>query len=193
MKSHLIYATVIIYIILVLAFSSCSSVVIDEEDHILDDLYLGEVWNEIDSKLVAAQFVNELSASVTITGFSDEHGRGPEISVSKIVNLSDEHIDSDEFTKNILLQLKKTDHLQTIETPQPSPNNIGRLLSEETPNIRFRGDFHIIGSIDLIPEDNDGFKTYRAMAKVINDKQETVLIMIREVRKLILPEDDLPI
>lgn len=180
-------------LVLTLALVSCASIGVGDVENDIADLYPAEAWNQKDSQLVAAQFVNELAANEIIRSFPENEGRKAEIAVSKIFNNSDESIDTGFFTAELLRKLQNRDNLETVASKQPSPGNVDAILNGDNLHVRFNGDFLITGVIDVVQDDSEDFKTYRAIARIIDHNADTVLTMIREVRKLLIPEEEPPL
>jgi uncharacterized protein (TIGR02722 family) len=154
-------------------------------------------WNDTDSRLVAEEMIVDVLARPWLERFSDENDTEPVVIVGDIRNLSDEHIDTTPFVKDIERELINSGVVRFVATAeereqirdertdqqtQSSEETVKR-LGEET-----GADFMLRGSISSTVDAVEGVRAvfYQVDMELINiESNEKVWIGSKEIKKVI--------
>ena len=154
-------------------------------------------WNDTDSRLVAEEMVRDVMGRPWLNDFRSAEGRKPVLIVGRIRNLSDEHIDTTPFVKDIERELINSGQVTFVASDseregvrdermdqqyEASDESIKR-LGEET-----GADFMLIGSITSQVDAIEGERAtlYQVDMELINiETNEKVWLGTKKIKKLV--------
>lgn len=91
----------LILLCLALAFTGCSSKKVISRVDTNETIDLSGNWNDTDSRLVATEMISDALAKPWLVNFAKNKGQNPAVIVGYVKNLTDEHIPSETFVKDI--------------------------------------------------------------------------------------------
>ncbi len=154
-------------------------------------------WNDTDSKLVAQQMIQDLTYRSWLNEFSMQEGRKPVIIVGTIRNLSQEHIQTATFIKDIERELINAGQVKFVASKQEREEIRGERLeqqsfaSDETAKrlaAESGADFMLQGGIKSTIDASGGTaaKYYQIDLELINvETNEKVWIGNKQIKKII--------
>ncbi len=100
-KSRLLFTLALVSVV---ALTGCRNNKVErvETDETID---LSGYWNDIDSQLVSKEMIANIAAHPWIEEYREKSGKKPVVIVGTIRNLSDEHIETETFTKDLEREL----------------------------------------------------------------------------------------
>ncbi len=104
----------IIIVVMMLALLGCGAtktVTRIETDTVTD---LSGRWNDTDSRFVSKEMIADCLSRVWLTDFAVANGRKPVVTVGYIGNKTDEHIDSETFTKDFERELINSGQIKFV-------------------------------------------------------------------------------
>lgn len=185
-----------IFLVLALAVSGCTTRTVQRTaaDEQTD---LSGRWNDTDSRLVAEEMIDDVLNRPWLQRFMDAEGEQPVVVVGDVRNLSQEHIDTNPFIKDIERELVNSGMVRFVagdeqraairaermdQQTQASRETIAR-LGEET-----GADFMLQGSISSVVDAIEGQRAvfYQVDMELINiETNEKVWIGSKEIKKII--------
>ena len=100
MKSRLLF---ILALVTVVALVGCKTKV--ERVGVDETIDLSGRWNDSDSQLVSAEMIADISTRPWIEEYTAKNGKKPVVIVGTVRNKSDEHIETETFTKDLEREL----------------------------------------------------------------------------------------
>ena len=100
MKSRLLF---ILALVTVVALAGCKTKV--ERVGVDETIDLSGRWNDSDSQLVSAEMIADISTRPWIEEYTAKNGKKPVVIVGTVRNKSDEHIETETFTKDLEREL----------------------------------------------------------------------------------------
>jgi len=73
-------------------------------------------WNDTDARLVAQEMISDCLTRVWLTDFAAANGRKPVVTVGRIRNETDEHINTETFTKDFERELINSGQVKFVGT-----------------------------------------------------------------------------
>ena len=142
-------------------------------------------WNDTDSRLVAEEMVTDCLKRPWLTDFAAKEGRKPVVTVSRIRNLSSEHINTETFTTDFERELINSNQVKFVaakvqrEDVHEERTYQQEFASPETMK-RFRqetgADYVLVGAIKTIVDQEEG-------AKVVFYQTDLELIHVESAEK----------
>ena len=169
-----------ILIIALIMLSSCASqntqVTRLSDDEIPD---LSGRWNATDSRDVSQQMIMSMFSSGWLPIFKSEEDRSPRIILGKIANLSDEHIETDIFMKDIERELTNSGKVKIVsskgerqEVREERHDQQGYASDESVKALanESAADYMLMGSIKSLRDviDNQQVITYQVDLELVN-------------------------
>ena len=154
-------------------------------------------WNDTDSKLVAAEMIEDVLKRPWRSDFSDGEGRKPVIIVGMVQNKSSEHIESETFIKDLEREFINSGAIRVVqnsvfrEKMREERADQGEFASPETQSKwgkELGADFMLFGVITSI---TDGYKKEKTVSYKVNlelanlETNEKVWIGNKEIKKYI--------
>lgn len=154
-------------------------------------------WNDTDARLVAEEMIEDLLRRPWLERFQSNEAREPVVIVGRVRNLSEEHIDTTTFIKDIERELINSGMVRFVASAdergalrderldqqgQASPETLAR-LGEET-----GADFMLLGTIASNVDAIDGERSifYQVNLELVSiENNEKVWIGEKEIKKLI--------
>lgn len=104
-------ALILLLAALVAGCSSSRQVTRLETDSTTD---LSGRWNDTDARLVAQEMISDCVSRVWLTDFAAAAGRKPVVTVGRIRNMTDEHINTETFTKDFERELLNSGQVKFV-------------------------------------------------------------------------------
>ncbi|MCP4459871.1 MAG: penicillin-binding protein activator LpoB [Cytophagales bacterium] len=154
-------------------------------------------WNDTDSKLVAAEMIEDVLKRTWRSNFSDDEGRKPVIIVGMIQNKSSEHIEPETFIKDLEREFINSGTIRVVENSvfrekmREERADQGEFASPETQSQwgkELGADFMLFGVITSI---TDSYKKEKVVSYKVNlelanlETTEKVWIGDKEIKKYI--------
>jgi len=154
-------------------------------------------WNDTDSKLVAAEMIEDVLKRPWRGNFSDDEGRKPVIIVGMIQNKSSEHIEPETFIKDLEREFINSGTIRVVqnsvfrEKMREERADQNEFASPETQSKwgkELGADFMLFGVITSI---TDGYKKEKVVSYKVNlelanlETNEKVWIGDKEIKKYI--------
>lgn len=152
-------------------------------------------WNDTDARLVAQEMISDCLSRVWLTDFAAAQGRKPVVTVGRIRNVTDEHINTETFTKDFereLLNAGQVKFVGTMDERQDvreeradqseyaSAETIKQLRNETG------ADFVLLGAVKTITDEAEGQRVvfYQTDLELINvESNEKVWIGTKKIKK----------
>lgn len=152
-------------------------------------------WNDTDARLVAEEMIADCLTRSWITEFAVSNGKKPVVTVGNIRNQSNEHIDTEIFTKDFERELINSSRVRFVassdqrdevrseradQSENASRETMKRLRQETG------ADFILVGSIKTIVDQARGINVifYQTDLELINiESNEKVWIGSKEIKK----------
>ena len=154
-------------------------------------------WNDTDARLVAEEMIDDALRRPWLERFADEQAREPVVIVGRVRNLSEEHIDTTTFIKDIERELINSGTVRFVasaqerdalrderldQQEQASAETLSRLGEETGADFMLQGT--IASTIDAIEGQRSIF--YQINLELISiETNEKVWIGEKEIKKLI--------
>lgn len=195
MKKILLLSILTIAIILLSSCASQNTQVTRVSDDEIPDL--SGRWNATDSRDVSQQMIMSMLSSAWLPNFRSEEDRAPRIILGKITNLSDEHIETDIFMKDIERELTNSGKVKFVSSKgerkgiREERQDQQSYASDETVKSlanEAAADFMLIGSIKSLRDaiDNQQVITYQVDLELVNiETNEKVWLETLPKNKLI--------
>jgi len=152
-------------------------------------------WNDTDSRLVAQEMVSDCLMRVWVTDFAAAHGQKPVVTVGTIRNMSNEHINTETFTKDFERELINSGKVRFVaskgqraeireermEQREFASRETMKQLREET-----GADFVLVGAIKTILDQVEGKKVifYQTDLELIHvENMEKAWIGTKKIKK----------
>ena len=154
-------------------------------------------WNDTDSKMVAAEMINDVLQRPWRENFSSSEGRKPVIVVGIVQNKSSEHIESETFIKDLEREFINSGTIRVVqnslfrEKMREERAEQGEFASPETQaqwGKELGADFMMFGVITSI---TDSYKSEKVVSYKVNlelaniETNEKVWIGDKEIKKYI--------
>lgn len=154
-------------------------------------------WNDTDSKMVAAEMINDVLQRPWRENFSSAEGRKPVIVVGIVQNKSSEHIESETFIKDLEREFINSGTIRVVqnslfrEKMREERAEQGEFASPETQaqwGKELGADFMMFGVITSITDSykNEKVVSYKVNLELANlETNEKVWIGDKEIKKYI--------
>lgn len=154
-------------------------------------------WNDTDSRLVSEKMIESLSSTDLVRDFMIENEKRPVIIVGNVRNLTDEHINTNTFIKDIEREIVKSRWLtfvaSKVEREEIRDERLEQQIyaSEETAKQMLAetgADFMLRGSIDIINDSagNQLVKYYQVNLELVNiENNEKYWVDSKKIKKVI--------
>ena len=155
-------------------------------------------WNDYDAQLVSQEMITDCLDKPWLTTHMKEKQKNPVVIVGHIENRSDEHINTQVFTKELERSLLNSGKVNFVASPQErdqvreeredqqrgntSPESLKKMGRE------LGADFMLIGSLNSVKDEVKGKMAsfYQANLELINlETNEKVWIGQKEIKKMI--------
>ncbi|MEQ8713571.1 MAG: penicillin-binding protein activator LpoB [Cyclobacteriaceae bacterium] len=184
------------FLALALAISACSQRTVTRvsPDQQID---LSGRWNDIDSKLVAEEMINDVLSRPWREDFTRASGNKPVMIVGMISNKTSEHIESETFIKDIEREMINSGMVRIVQNSvfreklREERANQGEFASPETQSRWGRelgADFMLFGVMTSITDSygKDKVVSYKVNLELANlETNEKVWIGDKEIKKAI--------
>jgi penicillin-binding protein activator len=159
---------------------------------------LSGLWNDTDSRLIAAEMIDDCLRSPWINQFQQKSNRPPVVIVGMVKNQSHEHVNSDVFTKDLERSLLNSGRVQfvaskgeRIEVREERDEQQKGFTDPET--VKKIGketgaDFILIGSLNSVKDEIQGRYVilYQANLELVNlENNQKVWIGQTHLKKLV--------
>jgi len=154
-------------------------------------------WNDTDSRLVAEEMIRDCLSRGWVTDFAAAHGAKPVVTVGTIRNKTDEHVDTETFTKDFERELINSGKIRFVAGKdqraeiRSERQEQQEFASRETMK-RFReetgADFVLVGSVKTIKDSEGGRQVtyYQTDLELINvETNEKAWIGTKKIKKFI--------
>lgn len=187
---------VVLAVLTAFGLSSCFSIVVQRTaaDQQTD---LSGRWNDTDARLVAEEMISDALSRPWLERFSEAQAREPVVIVGRVRNLSEEHIDTTTFIKDVERELINSGAVRFVasaqerdalrderldQQEQASAETLSRLGEETGADFMLQGT--IASTIDAIEGQRSIF--YQINLELISiETNEKVWIGEKEIKKLI--------
>ncbi|MDP8220537.1 MAG: penicillin-binding protein activator LpoB [Candidatus Stygibacter frigidus] len=195
MKKVLFLSILTIALILLSSCASQNTKVTRVSDDEIPDL--SGRWNATDSRDVSQQMIMSMLSSGWLPNFRNEEDRAPRIILGKIANLSDEHIETDIFMKDIERELTNSGKVKFVSAKnertyiREERNDQQSYASDETVKAlanETAADYMLMGSIKSLRDvvENQQVITYQVDLELVNiETNEKVWLETLPKNKLI--------
>ncbi len=152
-------------------------------------------WNDTDSRLVAQEMISDCLMRVWLTDFAAAHGQKPVVTVGTIRNMSNEHINTETFTKDFERELINSGKVRFVA----SKDQRSEIREERQEQYEFASretvkrlrqetgaDFVLLGSVKTILDQVEGKKVvfYQTDLELINvESMEKAWIGTKKIKK----------
>lgn len=189
--------TLVLLSIILLSMFGCGPSVRVERTSPSTTTDLSGRWNDTDAKLVAQEMIGDVLNKVWYTNFLKNNGREPVIIVGTVRNLSDEHIETEVFIKNMERELINSGMVkfvassgERLEVREERLDQQTHATEETTKRLAAEtgADFMLQGSIKTILDrvDNVQAKFYQTDLQLIHlETNEKVWIGSKQIKKII--------
>jgi len=152
-------------------------------------------WNDTDSRMVAQEMISDCVSRPWLVNFVEAHGSKPVVTVGNIRNKSDEHIDTEVFTKDFERELINSGQVKFVAAPDQrdelrsermdqqefASRETAKKLREET-----GADYMLVGSVKSIVDQKEGLRVvfYQTDLELIHiETMEKAWIGSKEIKK----------
>jgi len=154
-------------------------------------------WNDTDARLVAQEMISDCLTRVWLTDFAAANGRKPVVTVGRIRNETDEHINTETFTKDFERELINSGQVKFVGTMAERQDvreeraDQSEYASAETmKQIRNEtgADFVLLGAVKTIVDEVEGQRVvfYQTDLELINvESNEKAWIGTKKIKKAI--------
>lgn len=152
-------------------------------------------WNDTDARLVAEEMIADCLTRAWLTEFAAANGKKPVVTVGIVRNKSNEHIDTEIFTKDFERELINSSQVRFVAGPDQR-DEVRSERADQSENAsretmkRLRqetgADFILVGSIKAIVDQARGINVifYQTDLELINvESNEKVWIGSKEIKK----------
>jgi uncharacterized protein (TIGR02722 family) len=152
-------------------------------------------WNDSDSRLVSEEMIRDISTRPFMTTFAAEHGQLPVIIVGRVRNLSNEHIETLTFIKELERELinsqrltfvASSDERGSLREERMQQQEWARTETRKAVRAETGADFMLIGSIKTLfdAENRTTVKFYQVDLELIElETNEKVWIGSKKIKK----------
>jgi hypothetical protein len=152
-------------------------------------------WNDTDSRLVANEMINDVTAAKWVEDFTKTQKRKPAVIVGKITNRTTEHIEVKTFVKDLERSMLNSGEVEFVadasEREQLRDERVDQAKNalEETqkgPGKELGADFMLIGNISSIVDQEGGTKVkfYQVNMELVNiESNRKVWIGEKKIKK----------
>ncbi len=152
-------------------------------------------WNDTDARLVAQEMIGDCLSRVWLTDFAAAQGRKPVVTIGRIRNVTDEHINTETFSKDFERELINSGQVKfvgtmaerqdvreerTDQSDYASAETIKQLRNETG------ADFVLLGAVKTITDqaEGQGVVFYQTDLELINvESNEKVWIGTKKIKK----------
>ncbi|MDF1546003.1 MAG: penicillin-binding protein activator LpoB [bacterium] len=152
-------------------------------------------WNDTDSRLVAEEMIADCLSRAWVVDFVQTNGTKPVVTVGMIRNKSDEHIDTEIFTKDFERELINSGKVKFVASPDQrdevreerldqqefASRETAKKLREET-----GADYMLVGGVKSIVDQEGGVKVvfYQTDLELIHiESMEKAWIGTKKIKK----------
>jgi uncharacterized protein (TIGR02722 family) len=152
-------------------------------------------WNDTDARLVAQEMISDCLSRVWLTDFAAEAGRKPVVTVGRIRNMTNEHINTETFTKDFERELINSGQVKFVGTLEERQDvreeryDQSEYASAETiKQLRAEtgADFILLGGVKTITDQAEGQRVvfYQTDLELINvESNEKAWIGTKKIKK----------
>ena len=194
MKKLFLMSCLLCLTVILFSCSSTPKVTRVAEDEQID---LSGNWNDTDSKLVADEMIADSVAKPWLENFIKEKQSKPKIIVGTILNKSDEHINTETFTKDLEISLLNTgratfvaskDQREEIRSERMDQADFSDPATVKKFGKELGADFMLKGQINTITDavKKTTLKYYQVELELINiETNEKVWIGQKKIKKVV--------
>ena len=155
-------------------------------------------WNDADSKLVADEMIKDALSKPWITRYMQAHqGKSPMVIISRVANLSSEHINTRTFVQDIGGAFVNSGSVDVRYDGAEREDTRAELEDQQkyaTADTKAKArsetgaDFRLLGEINLIPDQEGGatVKAYQVVMRMTNvQTQQVVWQGKKEIKKVV--------
>jgi len=194
MKKIFLMLSLVCFGFVLFSCSSTPKVTRVSEDEVID---LSGNWNDTDSKLVSEEMINDSVSKPWYDSFLKAKSKNPVIIVGTVLNKSDEHINTETFTKDLEIALLNSGKATFVATKEQrdevraeraeqadfsDPATVKKFGKEKG------ADFMLKGQINTITDSvkNKTVKYYQVELELINiETNEKVWIGQKKIKKYV--------
>ena len=194
MKKLFLMGCLLSFAVVLFSCSSTPKVTRVAEDEQID---LSGNWNDTDSKLVAEEMISDSLAKPWLENFVMKKQNKPRIIVGTILNKSDEHINTETFTKDLEIALLNTgkatfvaskDQREEIRSERMDQADFSDPATVKKFGKELGADFMLKGQINTITDavKKTTLKYYQVELELINiETNEKVWIGQKKIKKVV--------
>ncbi len=154
-------------------------------------------WNDTDSRLVSEQMIGSCLSRAWVVDFAAMEGRKPVVIVGSIANLTDEHIDTRVFLKDIEREMLNSGRIDLVADPsergQIRDERLDQLENASPETVKRLGmelgaDFMLTGEIHSTVDQVDGKRAvaYQVDLQLVSiETNQKVWIEQKKIKKVI--------
>jgi len=159
------YFSFLLVLLLAGISSGCSSTAV-ERIKVEKSVDLSGLWNDTDSRTIAADMIKDVMASPWVTDFRASRNRAPVVIVGFIKNQTQEHINTEVFTKNLESSFIRSGQVKVVASrderlPVRDERNDQHQGFTDPETIKRIGketgaDFILTGSVNAVKDEYEG-------------------------------------